>query len=78
VTEKSPPYEHLRHPIFWEADDVVDLNALARNVASALPDVAFRERFEHPIPNLALREIARHAETNAVALGRPVLIPEEE
>lgn len=63
--------------VFDTLDDVIDETALVRNVASAVPDVLFRERYELPVPRVVLDEIERIAETNELAAGRPALVPEE-
>ena len=57
-------------------DDLIDETALMRNVASAVPDVLFRARFEFPMPEVALEEIERAEETLELAYGRPALVPE--
>ena len=57
-------------------EEIVDVPALFRNVASAVPDIAFRARFEHPMPNAFLEELERLEEINSIARGRPVLVPE--
>jgi hypothetical protein len=57
-------------------DDVVDEAALRRNVASAVPDVLFRERYEFPVPRVYLDEIDRVWETVALSWGRPELVPD--
>jgi hypothetical protein len=62
-------------PIFWEADDVVDVCALGRGAYVALPDLAFRSRYEYPMPIAVIAALRRIAETNAIASGRPPLIP---
>jgi hypothetical protein len=59
-------------------DDLVDVYALFRNVASAVPDIAFRERFEHPMPTVFLEEIEEVREMNSIAMGRPLLVPGKE
>jgi hypothetical protein len=58
-------------------DDVIDEPALMRNVASAVPDVLFRARFEFPMPEAVLAEIESVEETFELAYGRPALVPEE-
>ncbi len=61
--------------IFWEADDVVDIWALGRGIASALPDVAFRIRYEHPMPIAAIAALRLIEDTDEIAAGRPALVP---
>jgi hypothetical protein len=58
-------------------DDVIDETALMRNVASAVPDVLFRARFEFPMPEVVLAEIERAEETIELAYGRPALVPDD-
>jgi hypothetical protein len=58
-------------------DDVIDEAALMRNVASAVPDVLFRARFEFPMPEAVLDEIERERETFELAGGRPALVPDD-
>ena len=62
-------------PIFWDADDVVDVCALGRGACAALPDLAFRSRYEYPMPVAVIAALREIAETNAVAAGRSPLIP---
>jgi hypothetical protein len=56
-------------------DDLVDPHALFRNIASAVPDVCFRERFGYPMPLAVLDELERIEDTNEIAAGRPALMP---
>ena len=63
------------HSIFWESEDVVDVWALARNAASALPYIAFRGRYEYPMPEAAIAALRRISEVNEIAAGRPPLVP---
>ena len=58
-------------------EDVIDETALRRNVASAVPDVLFRERYEFPVPEVVLDEIEWVSETVAISWGRPALVPDD-
>jgi hypothetical protein len=58
-------------------DDVVDEPALRRNIASAVPDVLFRQRYEFPVPKVMLDEIDRVWETVEISWGRPELMPDD-
>ena len=65
---------------FFGADifgDFIDTVALSRNVAAAMPDIAFRARFEHPMPTAFLEELERLEETFSIAMGRPELVPDD-
>lgn len=57
--------------------DVVDETALFRHIASAVPDICFRERFDWPIPTAVIKELERIEDTEQLAAGRPRLLPEE-
>lgn len=58
-------------------NDVIDEPALRRNVASAVPDVLFRERYGFPVPEVVLDEIEWVWETVAMSWGRPALVPDD-
>lgn len=63
--------------VFDTLDDVIDETALRRNVASAVPDVLFRERYDFPVPRVVLDEIDRVWETVAISWGRRELVPDD-
>jgi len=70
-------YDRVHLSVSDTLEDVIDEAALMRNIASAAPDVLFRERYEFPVPRVVLDEIERLEETIEISWGRPALMPED-